>query len=79
MEALNNVIEKTRAREVSHQLRDQDNLRDGYLTGLGLLIEAYLYHPDEALRKAAGELKRILDKLGKKHLPFTVRCRKCSH
>ncbi len=37
-----------------------------------MLIEAHLYHPDEALRNAAGELKRILDKLGKNtyRLPY---------
>jgi hypothetical protein len=64
-EALNNVIEKTRAREVSQQLKGNDNLRDGYLDGLGLLIEAHLYHPDEAVRNAAVDLKRVLDKLGK--------------
>ncbi|MGE4290414.1 MAG: DUF6261 family protein [Salinivirgaceae bacterium] len=71
-EALNNVIEKTRAREVSQQLKNTDNQRDGYLYGLDLLVEAHLYHPDEALRNAAGELKRVLDKLEKStyRLPY---------
>lgn len=62
--AVNDIIEKTKAKEVSQFLKTADNRRDNNITGLVKLADACRYHPDEAVRLAATQISQLLDKLG---------------
>ena len=62
--AVNNVLEKTKAKAVSDLLKTEDNTRDNLIIGLNKLIDACSYHPDNAVVQAATELNTVIDKLG---------------
>jgi len=65
-QAINNVLQKTMAKDVSAQLKTEDNLRDNCIIGLNKLVEACEYHPDETVKEAAIKLNDLLDKMGNK-------------
>lgn len=62
--AVNNVLEKTKAKEVSAQLKKEDNIRDNCIIGLNKIVDAQTYNPDEEIQQAAKELDQLLAKLG---------------
>jgi hypothetical protein len=63
-DAVNNVLEKTKAKEVSQHLKSEDNIRDNCLVGINKLVDAQLYNPDATIQNAAAELNVLLEKLG---------------
>ena len=66
VDAANNVLEKTKAKDVSERLKEEDNARDDLIIGINTLFDACEYHPETAVRDAAIELNQMMAKLGNK-------------
>ncbi|MCG8409869.1 MAG: DUF6261 family protein [Bacteroidales bacterium] len=64
VDAINNVAEKTKAKEISEMIKSEDGIRDDLVIGINKSLDAYEYHPDETVRVAASEISKIIAKIG---------------
>nr|WP_320000526.1 DUF6261 family protein [uncultured Draconibacterium sp.] len=50
--------------KVDSMLADKDDVRDDAVRAVGYLVQGYLYHPRQAVHKAAATVKKVFDKYG---------------